>query len=392
VDNPCKTINHVIAMVRPGDVVMLRGGTYYQHPSFKVAGAADAPITYESYPGERAVLSGAHDGHNGSNPSTRKYVAWVQGDWQVFRNLDITQGSIGGLYLTPNGSPTGTTNHIVLDGVHAYLNEGPGVVFTTTDDSLIENCVFYGNADMWNPTDPGNNGDGLHFDYGNDNIIRNNLAYNNSDDGIDVWQTSNSTVEYNISHDNGYDLSGNPYVPGNLSNGYKLGKYHNSAGGGHKVIGNISYHNTGFGFMDNATTYPSPTTVYNNTSYDDSTAADWGRGFSFGGYGPHDIMVNNLGVPGPDSKASPMYDQNKDLAESETNSWDLGITSADFISTDPSSPNFLRLASNSPAVAAGTDVGLSYSGSAPDLGAIQDNRSIADIGPQGSASVQLAGR
>ena len=61
------------------------------------------------------------------------------------------------------------------------------------------------------------------------------------------------------------------------------------------------------------------------------------------------------------------------------NSWNLGVDEPRFVSTDPSSPDFLRLASGSPAIGAGTDVGLPYAGAAPDLGAIPSDSGYADI-------------
>ena len=60
-----------------------------------------------------------------------------------------------------------------------------------------------------------------------------------------------------------------------------------------------------------------------------------------------------------------------DGTDDRNNSWNLDISNPRFRSLDPASPDFLALRSDSPAVNAGRRVGLPYTGSAPDLGALQ---------------------
>jgi len=57
--------------------------------------------------------------------------------------------------------------------------------------------------------------------------------------------------------------------------------------------------------------------------------------------------------------------------DDSSNSWNLGIDDPGFASTDDTSGDFLRLAAGSPAIDAGTDVGLAFVGEAPDLGAYE---------------------
>ena len=63
------------------------------------------------------------------------------------------------------------------------------------------------------------------------------------------------------------------------------------------------------------------------------------------------------------------------VVDDEFNTWNLGLslTDADFQSMDPLNlqTTFLRPTPTCPAVDAGTDVGLPYSGTAPDLGAFE---------------------
>jgi hypothetical protein len=57
--SPWQTVAHALRQVSPGAVLNLRGGIYYEHGvTVDAAGTASAPITLQSYPGERAVIDG----------------------------------------------------------------------------------------------------------------------------------------------------------------------------------------------------------------------------------------------------------------------------------------------------------------------------------------------
>lgn len=69
-DHPWKTLKFAVSRLSPGDTLDLRGGTYPEHDlTIKLKGTADAPITIESYPGERAVIDGSFPGFK-SAPNT----------------------------------------------------------------------------------------------------------------------------------------------------------------------------------------------------------------------------------------------------------------------------------------------------------------------------------
>lgn len=58
-NRPWRTVKHALKKLSPGDILYLRGGTYYEHEiQVKVSGTAAAPITIQSYPGERAIIDG----------------------------------------------------------------------------------------------------------------------------------------------------------------------------------------------------------------------------------------------------------------------------------------------------------------------------------------------
>ncbi len=53
---PFRTIAKGLATAQAGDVVLVRGGTYVERPSFPRSGTAPAPITLRSFPGESPIL------------------------------------------------------------------------------------------------------------------------------------------------------------------------------------------------------------------------------------------------------------------------------------------------------------------------------------------------
>lgn len=60
IDQPWATLAFAISQLVPGDTLYLRGGTYAESGlTIKLKGTVDAPITIESYPGERAIIDGS---------------------------------------------------------------------------------------------------------------------------------------------------------------------------------------------------------------------------------------------------------------------------------------------------------------------------------------------
>jgi parallel beta-helix repeat protein len=195
----------------------------------------------------------------------------------------------------------------------------------------------------------GQNGDGMSVSSGTGNVFRDCHVYNNSDDGLDLWRSARSTIDGCVSHDNGYDTSGN-------GNGFKIGGYTTDTSlGGHTVMNSIAYKNRATGFDWNGGY--GANTLYNNTG--------WSNGaynFNFGG-GAH-VLRNNISYQGTVNMGS--------AADQSYNSWNLGITDPRFVSLDPASSDFMKPATNSSVIDAGTYVGLPYMGAAPDLGAVAD--------------------
>ena len=55
---PWKTLAHALRKLKPGDTLYLRGGVFYEKVALTRSGAAEAPITIGSFPGELAIIDG----------------------------------------------------------------------------------------------------------------------------------------------------------------------------------------------------------------------------------------------------------------------------------------------------------------------------------------------
>lgn len=85
---PWKTIGHALLRLTAGETLYLRGGSYFENVSVRLAGTPQKPIVIRSYPGEQAVIDGGMpefqlapeaawepvgDGGSGEYRSTRTY-------------------------------------------------------------------------------------------------------------------------------------------------------------------------------------------------------------------------------------------------------------------------------------------------------------------------------
>src|SRR5437762_7728546 len=80
IERPLRTIQHAADMAKPGVTVYVRGGSYYQQLAIKVSGNAQQGfITFQSQPGEHAVLDGgcltAPEGDTGMVELTNEFRA-----------------------------------------------------------------------------------------------------------------------------------------------------------------------------------------------------------------------------------------------------------------------------------------------------------------------------
>ncbi|MBS0425144.1 MAG: right-handed parallel beta-helix repeat-containing protein [Proteobacteria bacterium] len=307
---PCNIWN-VVNKAGSGDVIFLRGGTYTisKNLNFYNQGSATAPIIFESYPGESAVLDG------GQNSKGTNIIIGVTGKFIYLRNIEVRNMPMQGIWIS------GTDN--ILDGAYVHHSGLSGIqVFSPYDDypygnygsrNIIRNCTVHDNSGAGIFSDEfanGGNSDGISISSGANNRVENCLVYSNSDDGIDAWRSTGTYIGYNISHSNGI-------ADGN-GNGIKGGGYFPSADT--TIEHNLSYSNIAVGIDYNGNVNA---TLLNNTTWNNLN----------GGYsiGSDTTITHNIA-----SEGKIKYGTGIEI----DNSWQRTNNVA-FISTDPGSTNFL---------------------------------------------------
>ncbi len=238
----------------------------------------------------------------------------------------------------------------------------------------MKNCDAYRNYD---PKKSGSMADGFgpKQKQGPGNAFIGCRSWENGDDGYDAYDSPETvTFEDCWAFRNGVDVWNYGWFAGN-GNGFKLGG--NAKVANHSVIHCVAFGQPNKGFDQNNNA--GGVTVYNNTAYKN------GINFGFGGSvsaGQKHVLRNNISLAGSSADAI-------SNAVTAKNSWENGLTAtdADFVSievavaTMPRNPDgslpewsLFRLAEGSHLIDQGVDVGLPFSGTAPDLGAFESTR------------------
>jgi hypothetical protein len=399
---PFATLQKGINTAAPGDTVWIRGGTYKittpassaAGVNFSKSGTSDTNrIKYWAYPGEVPVFD-----FSGLTISTSGYTNGfnVSGSWIHIKGLEVANVPMN--MFSNNGISVNSAHDDIFESLNLHHNSGTGIFINAgTGGHLILNSDAHDNYDPNSNQGNGQNADGFGVHYqmtGNRTIIRGCRAWWNSDDGYDLINHEVSvTVESSWAMGNGYANYGTTNPPDGNGNGFKMGS--SKTGVRHLVQGNVAWKNKASGFYANHSS--GGNTWYNNTSFQNGTQYNMLASppdmpdvtITLTGSLVH-IMRNNLGMPNRNS--------NMTGVDTMFNTWDLMITpaNADFLSvSDPSvsgtgmsieasgaigprAPDgsmpkidFLKLAMGSKMIDKGTDVGLPFVGSAPDLGAYE---------------------
>ncbi|MEQ8848680.1 MAG: right-handed parallel beta-helix repeat-containing protein [Botrimarina sp.] len=383
IDAPWGTFDYAIGRLDPGDTLYVRGGEYSLGSMVRfrssAAGSAAAPVRVWAYADEAPVLDFSSMSNGLWGSSSGRGIQIDQGaDWLHLRGLTIQNARDNGLWSGANRG--------VFERMVTRWNGDSGLQLSgTASHNLILNADSYENYD---PSNNGENADGFAIkfeDLGPGNVVRGARAWGNSDDGWDMWESTDGgvLVEDSWAFDNGrlidrfYDvdaLEQNDLTPSSFNgdgNGFKLGQ----DGGPHVLnrvvvwdnqVRGIDVNGNGFGVaVNNATVFNSG----RNWQFDEE---------SFETLNQHEL-TNNVSLLG---RNSDRFDSGVDDG---FNTWNgIPASAADFLSLDDAiargprnadgslpSSDFLRLAPGSNLIDAGKNVGLPFSGLAPDLGAYE---------------------
>ncbi|HXJ22470.1 MAG TPA: right-handed parallel beta-helix repeat-containing protein [Polyangia bacterium] len=403
------------------------------------SGTSGNPINYFAYPNEKPVFdfSGITDT---SKYNCRQAGVRVEASWLHLKGLELT----GTLQLNNLNHESwcvyvyGGSNN-TFEMLDAHHNNGPGFFIQRGGNNLFLNCDSHENEDTMTSNGDGQSADGFgcHPNRAGDsgNVFRGCRAWWNSDDAWDfINATEACTVESSWAWYSGYkpDAVGNG-APVSLAdgngNGFKGGGYGDPQTNvpnptpQHVIQFNVAFYNKANGLYANHSNV-SPY-FYNNTSFNNGTQIDM-LGLDGTTTTSVGILRNNLAYSN-NRKALTADLSNGGPISDMFNSWDssLGVTvsDADFQSVAfqppascpaPFAPGgtpccppddmtcfagmasarqadgslpvlpFLRLAADSDLIDKGMDIGFTYVGKAPDLGAFEYGATGGATGGGGS--------
>jgi uncharacterized repeat protein (TIGR02543 family) len=385
------TLANALATVSAGGTIYMRGGTYNLTATVLIAesnsGTASATKKLFAYGSEVPVISFA-----GMAVATSNRGIILDGSYWHFRGLIIESAGDNGLLLS--GDNNTIESCIFRRNADSGLqlsryNTSYTSISQWPSNNLILNCEAYDNKD---PDNEDADGFAAKLTSGNGNVFRNCVSHHNIDDGWDLYTKTDTgpigavTLEGCIAHDNGVLTDGSTSGNGD-KNGFKLGGEDISVN--HIVRRCVAFDNGKHGFTYNRNLGTIEMT--NNTSYSNTE-----RNFNFDG--GTSVFKNNL---------SYLSGSNDRIIGTATapNSFQgaaggFTVTAADFVSLTPGanaspvSSGFLNLASGSDLINAGvTSSGITYNGSAPDLGAIESGNTsttyslTTNVSPSGGGSV-----
>jgi hypothetical protein len=375
IGHPFKTIPYAVGLAAAGDTIYVRGGTHIYTTTITISksGTAGAKYYLYAYPGERPLLNFSSMAVNGNNRGIL-----LTGSYWYIKGIDIKGAGDNGMWMSSSNN--------IIEFCSFYENRDSGLQL---NDGAANNQII--NCDSYYNCDPGQgNADGFSpkLAVGSGNYFYGCRSWQNSDDAYDGYlrpttgpNSVNTTYENCWAMKAGYLKSGAVATSGN-GNGFKMGGGDNSNAA--KLRHNVTlknclaFNNSAKGFDQNND--KGDMTLYNCTAFNNGTGiggANYSISVVLAG-GATAKITNCVYLTGSMNLAA--------WVVQTTNSWlsPFTTTSADFVSIDPSAAygarkadgslpdiTFMRLANGSDLIDGGTDVGLPYHGSAPDLGAFE---------------------
>ena len=392
ISSPWATLQYAMSNVVAGDTVYLRGGTYAVTSTQGITsnpglvGTEENPICFFNYPGETPIIDGINKTSQ-SHGITLYYSSWVK-----FRGIQVRNHAQFESGSFPSGWNIYYCSDLFFDQCVVADVGGRGFAFRWCDRMTLTNCDAY-NMDNDLSSSAGGDGDGFFMSPSYHNFTGRHYfygcrAWQCSDDGWDIENLGLIVVENCWAFNNGFEK----YDDAGLGNGFKLNLSpgENVSQLSRIVINNIAAYNRRTGITTNDNGNGARWMhIYNNTSYANGLFGEDGYGFQVYATTSSDaneayrIFRNNIAY------ANTTLDfrlATGAVYTGSNNSWSGGVTvtDADFVSIDStgltgarqadgSLPDidFLKLQNSSDLIDAGVDVGLDFTGDAPDIGAYE---------------------
>jgi hypothetical protein len=399
--SPWLTFAKAQAAAEANDTVYFRGGDYVFTAGLNScasmtdtvnvitldkSGAADKPIRYWAYPGETPKFDFSQLKDN-----CRVKGFNVTGSYLYLKGLEVTGAPQQPGNLLNNESwgiwIRGSNN--IFEQINTHHHMGPGLFISSGDYNLVLNVDSHHNYDPYSKSGAGQNADGFgaHIKANHPgNVFRGCRAWANTDDGFDTINAESPVlIENSWAWLQGYYPGTTTPVPAGNGNGFKLGGFggvYQAGAPTHTVRFSVAFNNKASGFYNNH--HPVANVFYNNTGVNN------GYDFNMLGIDSSGAAIN-LGILRNNVAYGGTLVTNVSGADDVNNSWNLlvNVTSADFqsVSTEgwdaprlpdgslPALPHF-RLVSGSDLIDKGVNLGLPFTGAAPDLGAFEGSTPV----------------
>lgn len=366
IELPLKTIPAAVSLAQAGDTIFVRGGVYTLISTITISknGTANNRHFLIAYQNERPILDFTSQPFGSNQRGINLY-----GNYWYIKGIEIYGAGDNGMFVR------GSFN--IIEYCAFYENRDTGLQLGNgASYNNVINCDSYFNAD---PSQGNADGFAAKLDVGTGNYFYGCRAWQNSDDGWDGYlrgaDNITTLVENSWCFMNGY-LKDGTVSTGN-GNGYKMGGGDNTnsanLANNFTIVKSIAFDNRVKGYDQNNNR--GSMTLYNCTAYRNGT------NYSIPGFinaGEVATITNCAALGSVGSLASHVVQQ--------TNSWlpPFNVTAADFFSIDTSgvraarNPDgslplitFMNLSQGSQLIDSGTDIGLPFFGSAPDIGAFE---------------------
>jgi len=214
--SPWRTIQHAANSVQAGDSVYVRGGVYNESVNISVSGSAIAgPITFQTYPGEQAIVDGT--GLVSPTSGTQGLINIVNQSYISIQGLEIrnyqtssASGTPAGIWVSGSGSNIQIVNNLIHNIVTTSETTGSAfgiAVYGTAAPASLDAVTISGNQvyNLRTGTSESVNVDGNVTNF----VIANNVVHDNDNIGIDVIGFEG------VSPDPAYDYARNGTIAGN---------------------------------------------------------------------------------------------------------------------------------------------------------------------------------
>ncbi|MFM1769526.1 MAG: hypothetical protein RJA22_2055 [Verrucomicrobiota bacterium] len=191
---PFATLNRAVSAVAPGDTVLVRGGTYAQTVNLWAQGTPAARVTFQSYPGETAILDGT------TLPANTTMVT-ISGDWVDWKGFEVRHSTRTGITIWEASQV-----RLLQNTIHGCWNGGifvGGNAFGLTTDNRIEGNTLHGNCQI-NAAHTANGGwpAAIGSQWTERLTVANNTVRENHGEGIAFTLARQGLAEGNTVHDN----------------------------------------------------------------------------------------------------------------------------------------------------------------------------------------------